>query len=89
MKMTELACRAGCGACCIAPSISSAIPGMPNGKPAGVRCIQLDDDDRCKIFNRPERPTVCASLRPSQEMCGRTREDAFSYLIKLEQLTSN
>jgi len=25
-------CRSGCGACCIAPSISSPIPGMPNGK---------------------------------------------------------
>lgn len=22
-------CRSGCGACCIAPSISSPIPGMP------------------------------------------------------------
>ncbi|MGL4778393.1 MAG: YkgJ family cysteine cluster protein, partial [Aeromonas veronii] len=22
-------CRSGCAACCIAPSISSAIPGMP------------------------------------------------------------
>ncbi|MDW3636530.1 YkgJ family cysteine cluster protein, partial [Vibrio sp. Vb0667] len=22
-------CRLGCGACCIAPSISSPIPGMP------------------------------------------------------------
>ncbi|MGR5456700.1 YkgJ family cysteine cluster protein, partial [Vibrio alfacsensis] len=28
-------CRLGCGACCIAPSISSPIPGMPNGKPSG------------------------------------------------------
>ena len=43
-----LACRAGCGACCIAPSISSAIPGMPHGKPAGVRCVQLDDALRCR-----------------------------------------
>ncbi|HEY9209172.1 MAG TPA: YkgJ family cysteine cluster protein, partial [Acidovorax sp.] len=25
-----LACRAGCGACCTAPSISSPIPGMPD-----------------------------------------------------------
>ncbi|HFY5777145.1 TPA: YkgJ family cysteine cluster protein, partial [Salmonella enterica subsp. enterica serovar Typhimurium] len=25
-------CRSGCGACCIAPSISSPIPGMPYGK---------------------------------------------------------
>jgi Fe-S-cluster containining protein len=26
-------CRVGCGACCIAPSISSPLPGMPRGKP--------------------------------------------------------
>ncbi|MCC6439509.1 MAG: YkgJ family cysteine cluster protein, partial [Rhodanobacteraceae bacterium] len=26
-----MSCRSGCGACCIAPSISSPIPGMPNG----------------------------------------------------------
>ncbi|RKZ96645.1 MAG: YkgJ family cysteine cluster protein, partial [Gammaproteobacteria bacterium] len=43
-------CRNGCGACCIAPSISTAIPGMPNGKPAGVRCIQLDKNNSCQIF---------------------------------------
>ena len=33
-------CRAGCGACCIALSISSPIPGMPAGKPAGI--LSLD-----------------------------------------------
>jgi Fe-S-cluster containining protein len=47
-------CRTGCGACCIAPSISSPIPGMPHGKPAGVRCVQLTNDDRCAIFGKPE-----------------------------------
>ena len=52
-------CRVGCGACCIAPSISSYIPGMPNGKPAGVRCIQLDENNYCKLFERSERPAVC------------------------------
>ncbi|HVK38365.1 MAG TPA: YkgJ family cysteine cluster protein, partial [Candidatus Kapabacteria bacterium] len=36
-----MTCRDGCGACCIAPSITSPIPGMPDGKPAGVRCVQL------------------------------------------------
>ena len=45
-----LACRDGCGACCIAPSISSPIPDMPAGKPAGVRCAQLDEHARCRIF---------------------------------------
>ncbi len=30
--------------------ISSPIPGMPNGKPAGVPCVQLDEQLRCKNF---------------------------------------
>ena len=63
-------CRPGCAACCIAPSISSPIPGMPQGKPAGVRCIQLDAQDRCMLFGDPRRPAVCGSLQPSIEMCG-------------------
>jgi Fe-S-cluster containining protein len=77
-------CRTDCGACCIAPSISSAIPGMPNGKPAGVRCIQLDNANRCKIFGKPERPAVCARLRPSPAMCGDSRDMAISFLSELE-----
>lgn len=81
-------CRAGCGACCIAPSISSPIPGMPGGKPAGVRCIQLDAANQCMIFGKPERPAVCESLRPSFEMCGASREHAMLYLERLETLTA-
>ncbi len=81
-------CRPGCGACCIALSISSPIPGMPNGKPAGVRCVQLSDDNLCLLFGLPERPGVCVRLRPSAEMCGATREEAMVYLQELESLTS-
>ncbi|MFO1358152.1 YkgJ family cysteine cluster protein [Plasticicumulans sp.] len=80
-------CRPGCGACCIAPSISSPIPGMPVGKPAGVRCVQLDDQQRCRLFGRPERPAVCASLRPEAEMCGADRAQALLRLTRLEALT--
>lgn len=80
-------CRVGCGACCIALSISSPIPGMPDGKPAGVRCVQLTDDNRCKLFGLPERPGVCVRLRPSEEMCGSSTEEALAYLIRLEELT--
>ncbi|MGH8810008.1 MAG: YkgJ family cysteine cluster protein [Noviherbaspirillum sp.] len=86
--MSKLSCRAGCGACCIAPSISSPIPGMPSGKPAGVRCIQLDALNQCVIFGKPERPAVCESLQPSTEMCGDTRDDAMHYLARLDRLTS-
>ncbi|HOR24377.1 MAG TPA: YkgJ family cysteine cluster protein [Opitutaceae bacterium] len=87
MIAPQLDCRPGCGACCIAPSISSPIPGHPHGKPAGVPCAQLLPDLRCAIFGRPERPAVCASLRPSQEMCGATREEALSHLAQLEVAT--
>jgi len=86
--MPERACRPDCGACCIAPSISSAIPGMPHGKPAGVRCVQLGADDRCLIFGRPDRPAVCRSLRPSDEMCGDNREHAIEWLDRMEASTS-
>ena len=81
-------CRPGCGACCIAPSISSPIPGMPRGKPAGVRCAQLSPDNRCLIFGRPERPAVCASLKASPDMCGESREQAMRWLGLLERQTS-
>ncbi|MEP7042803.1 MAG: YkgJ family cysteine cluster protein [Dokdonella sp.] len=80
-------CRSGCGACCIAPSISSPIPGMPRGKPAGVRCVQLVDGYRCAIFGRPERPEVCRNLRPSPSMCGNNREEAMAQLESLERAT--
>ena len=81
-------CRPGCGACCTAPSISSPIPGMPDGKPAGVRCVQLDEANGCRIFGDPRRPAVCGSLEPSAEMCGETREFAMQFLSGLEAATA-
>jgi Fe-S-cluster containining protein len=84
----SLSCRMGCGACCIAPSISSPIPGMPHGKPAGVRCVQLTDDNRCAIFGQPERPKVCGGLRPDEEMCGPDRDYAMHFIAGLERATA-
>ena len=81
-------CRPHCGACCTAPSISSAIPGMPGGKPAGVPCVQLTADLRCAIFGSPLRPAVCESLRPSEEMCGTTQIQAIHWLSALEGQTA-
>mgnify|MGYP001557006132 FL=1 len=86
--MSAPTCRVGCGACCIAPSISSPIPGMPEGKPAGVRCVQLTDDNRCAIFGRPERPSVCSSLRAEPAMCGTDRTHALAWLALLERATA-
>ena len=61
---------------------------MPGGKPAGVRCVQLDEEDRCKIFGQPERPAVCASLAPQADMCGSSREQAMLWLHALERSTA-
>lgn len=61
---------------------------MPHGKKAGERCIQLDQQNRCLIFGMAERPQVCSSLRPSGEMCGNSNQYAFTWLARLEQLTT-
>lgn len=81
-------CRSDCGACCTAPSISSPIPGMPEGKPANTRCVQLSDTNLCMIFDSPLRPKVCSGLQPDAEMCGSTRQQAITYLLELEALTA-
>ncbi|HTH39599.1 MAG TPA: YkgJ family cysteine cluster protein [Rhodocyclaceae bacterium] len=74
-------CRPGCGACCIAPSISSL------HKPAGVACPHLDAEFRCRIFAKPERPACCSGLQASPDMCGTDRHQALNWLTALEQAT--
>ena len=83
-----MACRAGCGACCIAPSISTPIPGMPRGKAAGERCVQLDDDNRCRLFGKPERPLVCSQFEAEPSVCGDCAEQAIIRLLDLERMTA-
>lgn len=80
----KIQCRKGCGACCIASFISSTIPGMPHGKPAGVRCIHLTDAYLCGIYLEPDRPEVCASFQASEECCGISRSDALRFLARLD-----
>ena len=80
-------CRLGCGACCIAPSISSSIPGMENGKKAGERCIQLNEDNLCKLFQNPTRPQVCSDFKACEWICSDNNEAAFITLTELESTT--
>lgn len=61
---------------------------MPNGKAAGVRCVQLSADNRCLLFGKPERPAVCVRLRPTSEMCGDSDNVAMIYLTELERVTT-
>lgn len=60
---------------------------MPQGKPAGVRCVQLGADNRCRIFGHRDRPAVCTQLRPAPDMCGGDADHAHAYLEHLEQMT--
>lgn len=65
-------------------SISSPIIGMPDGKPAGVRCIHLTEDYKCSIFNHPDRPEVCKAFKAEEMICGHSRDEAMALLYKLE-----
>ena len=60
---------------------------MPDGKKAGVRCLQLTDDNCCRLFGSDLRPPVCLSLQPSSEMCGSCASDALQQLAAWEQAT--
>ncbi|MBA7537515.1 hypothetical protein ES705_29784 [subsurface metagenome] len=77
-----------CGACCEAISISSPIPGMPGGKPAGVRCIHLTKENLCNLFGKPERPKICSDFPAMMDICGATREEALQLISALEIATS-
>ncbi len=78
-------CREGCGACCIAPSIRRPFHGMPQGKPAGVRCVHLDDALRCGLFGDPRRPAACGAFLAEPEFCGSDREEALRILGDMER----
>jgi Fe-S-cluster containining protein len=77
-------CREDCGACCVAPSINGPLPGMPAGKPAGVRCLHLDGQQRCALFDDPRRPALCAAFAPEPAICGDSREQAMQLIGALE-----
>lgn len=81
-------CRAGCAACCIAPSITTPIPGMPAGKAAGVPCIQLNENGLCLLFGEENRPRVCQEFRADINHCGSDSKEALVILSTLERLTT-
>lgn len=81
-------CRIGCGACCIAPSIHTPMPNMPQGKKAGQRCLNLDEDNLCMLFGLPERPAFCAAFQAEISVCGTTQEEAVALIGWLEGATA-
>ena len=81
-------CRKGCGACCIAPSIRSALPGMPGGKAAGQRCVNLNAQGLCRLWGSPDYPPLCRAFLADPQVCGASRSEALRILERLEQETA-
>lgn len=84
--MSKMKCHEKCGACCIGLSISSALPGMAGGKSAGCRCVNLNDDLKCTVYER--RPAVCREFSPAIEFCGASHDDALRLIAEIESVTS-
>jgi hypothetical protein len=77
-----------CGACCVAPSITTAIPNMPHGKPAGVRCANLNNGNECTLYAKAGRPRFCIGWQPMPEVCGQGFQEAMIRIAMLEQATA-
>ena len=77
-------CRAACGACCIAPSIVQPFYGMPEGKPAGIACVHLDKQMRCRLFGDSRRPLLCDRFKAEATVCGESATEALQILERLE-----
>jgi len=58
---------------------------MPNGKPAGTKCIHLLDDMKCGIYTHPDRPEVCDLFNADPAVCGDSKEEALQLLAMLEE----
>ena len=81
-------CRKGCGACCIAPSISSPLPGLPFGKMPGERCQHLNDLLQCSLIDDERRPDACRRFSADEDCCGSNRFEALQILRRLESDSS-
>ena len=89
MTRNKMQCRPNCGACCIAPSITSTLPNMPKGKPAGVFCTNLSSSNfQCKIWEQGDYPKVCRDFKACDDVCGDNREEALRLITWFERATN-
>jgi len=61
---------------------------MLNGKPAGIRCIHLAEQNLCNLYGKPERPSFCLSYQATEEFCGSSCNMALKQLSDLEVMTA-
>lgn len=82
-------CRKGCAACCIYTTITSPLPGMPEGKPRGVPCINLDMNTlMCRIWNTDIYPEFCKKFVAQADCCGNSREEANRLIEEMDKATT-
>jgi len=60
---------------------------MPLGKPAGVRCANLDPGGLCRLWGSPDYPAVCRAFKPQRWVCGETATEAMLLITDLETRT--
>jgi len=60
---------------------------MPGGKPAGVRCVNLDDDHYCRVWGTAMYPDICRRFAADAAVCGQTRDEAMVLLTVMEKAT--
>ena len=61
---------------------------MPQGKPAGVRCVNLDEDNLCRVWGTAEYPEVCRRFPAMADTCGNDAVEAVRLLARLEEHTA-
>jgi hypothetical protein len=60
---------------------------MPDGKPAGVRCVNLNGEGLCRLWGQANYPDVCRNFRPSPWVCGESAAEALALIAALEKAT--
>jgi hypothetical protein len=62
---------------------------MPEGKPAGGRCVNLDPERfLCRIWETENYPDVCRRFQAEPAVCGDNREQALQFITELELSTA-
>jgi hypothetical protein len=61
---------------------------MPNGKPAGERCLHLSIESLCGLFGHSDRPAVCGQFKAAEDVCGVDQADAIRLIGWWEKMTA-
>ncbi len=60
---------------------------MPNGKPAGTPCVNLNEKRLCSLWGTSQYPKVCKEFTAVRWICGDTTDQAMATLRILDHVT--